>query len=158
MQFSQDFLIWVLTALLVVMGANFILFLSAYGKFRRLNKHLERMLPNGGGLEDLVNRYLSELAQLQEARVQLEQRLAQLEKWAETAVSRVGLVRYNAFPGVGGDQSFSLALLKGNGEGIVISGIYGRDDTRVYAKPVKDGQSTYQLSTEEQSIIDALMH
>ncbi len=156
MQFGQDFIIWVLMAMLVVMGASFILFLTAYGKFRRLNKHLEEMLPNGGGLDDLVNRYLSEFEQIQQAQVRLEERVAQLEEWTETAVSKVGLVRYNAFPGVGGDQSFSLAFLKGSGEGIVLSGLYGRDETRVYAKPVKDGESTYQLSDEEKNVLQAL--
>ncbi|HZD16547.1 MAG TPA: DUF4446 family protein [Actinomycetota bacterium] len=71
----------------------------------------------------------------------------------EGAVRRVGLVRYDAFEDVGGRLSFSCALLDDRGHGVVVTSINGRQDTRVYAKPIVDGKSRYNLSTEEDEAI-----
>jgi hypothetical protein len=63
---------------------------------------------------------------------------------------RRGLVRFNPFAGTGGNQSFCLALLDGEDNGLVISSLHSREVTRIYAKPIKKGKSAgYQLSTEE---------
>lgn len=71
----------------------------------------------------------------------------------EGAVSKVGLVRYDAFEDVGGRLSFSCAMLDDHGNGVVVTSINGRQDTRVYAKPISDGRSSYNLSTEEDEAI-----
>jgi hypothetical protein len=71
----------------------------------------------------------------------------------EGAVRHVGLVRYDAFEDVGGRLSFSCALLDDHGTGVVMTSISGRQDTRVYAKPVAEGQSPYNLSVEEEEAI-----
>ena len=71
----------------------------------------------------------------------------------EAAVRHVGLVRYDAFEDVGGRLSFSCALLDDHGTGVVMTSINGRQDTRVYAKPVTDGRSAYNLSGEEEEAI-----
>ena len=71
----------------------------------------------------------------------------------EGAVRRVGLVRYDAFEDVGGRLSFSCALLDDHGGGVVMTSINGRQDTRVYAKPISDGRSSYNLSIEEEEAI-----
>jgi hypothetical protein len=70
-----------------------------------------------------------------------------------STVQRVGLLRYDAFEDVGGRLSFSCALLDDDGTGVVLTSINGRQETRVYAKPVTAGTSSYNLSTEEQESI-----
>jgi hypothetical protein len=65
----------------------------------------------------------------------------------------VGLVRYDAFDDMGGHLSFSAALLDAAGNGVVITSINGRQDTRCYAKPVRGGESEYNLSAEEEAAI-----
>jgi len=69
------------------------------------------------------------------------------------AVRHVGLVRYDAFEDVGGRLSFSCALLDDYGSGVVMTSINGRQDTRVYAKPISEGRSSYNLSSEEEDAI-----
>jgi uncharacterized protein DUF4446 len=69
------------------------------------------------------------------------------------AVRHVGLVRYDAFEDVGGRLSFSCALLDDHGSGVVMTSINGRQDTRVYAKPISEGRSSYNLSSEEEDSI-----
>jgi uncharacterized protein DUF4446 len=71
----------------------------------------------------------------------------------EGAVRHVGLVRYDAFEDVGGRLSFSCAMLDDHANGVVVTSINGRQDTRVYAKPVNDGKSPYNLSVEEEEAI-----
>jgi hypothetical protein len=69
------------------------------------------------------------------------------------AVRHVGLVRYDAFEDVGGRLSFSCAMLDARGHGVVVTSINGRQDTRVYAKPISDGKSPHNLSVEEEEAI-----
>ncbi|MEJ5310407.1 MAG: DUF4446 family protein [Anaerolineae bacterium] len=64
-----------------------------------------------------------------------------------------GMVRYSAFENVGGDQSFSLALVDARGNGAMLSGLHARDDARVYAKPLTQWRSSYSLSAEEQQAL-----
>ncbi len=73
------------------------------------------------------------------------------------SVSHVALVRFDAFEDVGGRLSFSCALLDDHGTGVVLTSINGRQETRVYAKPVTMGSSSYNLSTEEAEAIREAM-
>jgi hypothetical protein len=69
----------------------------------------------------------------------------------------VALLRYDAFEDVGGRLSFSCAMLDDHGTGVVLTSINGRQETRVYAKPITDGGSTYNLSSEEEEAIRQAM-
>jgi hypothetical protein len=66
---------------------------------------------------------------------------------------RVGVVRYNPFPEMGGNMSFSVALLDARSNGVVISVLNDRQGSRVYGKPVEAGVSPQKLSDEEQQAI-----
>ncbi len=105
------------------------------------------------GLEHLLKEVLGKMKdadkQLEEVKF-FEQKL--LEK-LPPCIQKVGLVRFNAFSDIGGDQSFALALLDGKNKGVVISSLYGRNEARVYAKQVEGGQSSYPLSEEEQKAL-----
>ncbi len=84
-----------------------------------------------------------------------EERLTELERIARSEVARVGFVRYNAFDDVGSDLSFALALLNGEGDGVVLTSIYSREETRTYGKAVKGYASVVDASREERAAIDA---
>lgn len=69
----------------------------------------------------------------------------------------VGVTRYDAFEDMGGQMSFSAALLDDQGNGIVVTAINGRTEARTYAKMVEGGESDFTLSPEErQAITEAL--
>jgi hypothetical protein len=80
--------------------------------------------------------------------------LKSLEKKVQSSVQKVGIIRFNPFKESGGDQSFSIALLDENDNGVVITSLYGRQDNKVFAKPVKNGKSKYLLSEEERRAIE----
>ncbi len=92
--------------------------------------------------------------------VKIEKDLEDINKWNEKlqgvcdiAITKVGVVRFNPFNDVGGDQSFVIALLDSKNSGVVISSLYSREGTRIYAKPIVDGDSKYNLSDEEKEAI-----
>lgn len=80
-----------------------------------------------------------------------------LQKIANISVQKVGVVRFNPFKDTGGDQSFAIALLDKDNNGLVISSLYSREGTRVYTKPIEKGISSYHLSDEEKQAITKAM-
>ena len=76
---------------------------------------------------------------------------------ASRGIQKVGLVRYNPFGDIGGDQSFAIALLDAYDNGLIISSLHSKEGTRVYAKPIKKGKSSYQLSDEEKKAVEEAM-
>lgn len=68
-------------------------------------------------------------------------------------IQRVGILRYNPYGDTGGDQSFSLALLSGKGNGIILTSLHTRSGTRVYAKEIIEGKSKLQLAKEEKEVL-----
>lgn len=76
-----------------------------------------------------------------------------LSSLAALSLQKISMVRFNPFGDVGGDQSFSLAMLDGHDSGLIITSIHGRSGTRVYAKPIDLGKSKYSLSAEEKKAL-----
>ncbi len=69
-------------------------------------------------------------------------------------IQKIGIIRYNAFENTGSDLSYSIALLNESNDGIVLTGIHGRAETMSYAKPISNGESSYNLSIEEMQALD----
>jgi hypothetical protein len=93
---------------------------------------------------------------LAEIRTRLESLEGTVGRVAESlprSIQGVGVVRYNPFPEVGGSMSFSLALLDGRANGVVVSVLTNRDGSRVYGKAVENGDSSYPLSDEERQAL-----
>ena len=84
----------------------------------------------------------------------LEEANEKLSRKLNNSLQKVGIVRFNPFKEIGGDQSFSIAVLDADNNGFVITSHYGRESNRVYAKPVGNGNSSYPLSKEEQEAIN----
>ena len=77
-----------------------------------------------------------------------------LDKDLEGCVQKVGIYRYSAFQDTGSDLSFTLALLDEHNNGVIFNGIYSREMSNIYAKPIENGNSKYTLSDEEKIAID----
>jgi uncharacterized protein YlxW (UPF0749 family) len=101
----------------------------------------------------LLTRHEESIAKLKVAVRQLAGEQQRQTELMLTALQRIGLIRYDAFEDMGGHLSFSAALLDANGDGVVVTSINGRQDTRCYAKPVEGWNSTHNLSEEEEAAI-----
>ena len=80
--------------------------------------------------------------------------VALLQEQVYYSLQRVGVVRFHPFDDTGGDQSFAMVLADAYGNGVVMSSLYRRGDSRIFAKPLMQWQSSYALSTEEQQAIE----
>ena len=93
------------------------------------------------------------LKKLEENFEKVSKEIENLQKEGRFSIQKVGIIRFNPFSEVGGDQSFSLAILDADDNGIVITSLYTREENRVYGKPIKRGASEYSLSVEEKEAI-----
>jgi hypothetical protein len=108
---------------------------------------------SGGNLETVLQDHIGRVNDVA-GRVEEVAQLAQhLETAAQYSLHQVGMLRYNPFHDTGGDQSFAIALADGHGNGVLLSSLYARDMTRVYAKPLLSWGSTYSLTDEEKQAI-----
>jgi hypothetical protein len=112
---------------------------------------------SGGRADDMVAATLDgqgrTLDRLEAAIRQIAQEVTRVDGQLQAAVQNVSVVRFDAFDDMGGRLSFSAAILDARGDGMVITGINGRQDTRVYSKPVRNGTSPHNLSDEEEVAI-----
>jgi len=97
---------------------------------------------------------LSQFKDLEKNFEKLSEELENLKKESKFNIQKVGIVRFNPFAEVGSDQSFSIALLDSNDNGVVITSLYTREGNRVYGKPIKGSTSEYSLSEEEKKAIE----
>jgi hypothetical protein len=107
----------------------------------------------GQSLEAILDAHLATVHELERQVDALATRSAVLETVQRKAVQRVGLIRFNPFEDTGGNQSFALALLDRNGDGLIVSSLHARTLTRVYGKAVVGGKSEAALSDEESAAL-----
>lgn len=135
---------------------NCILLISNIKKTNRVKTKYNRFM-NGlsdRNMEELLETCVSSVNSVSAKNRELELEINTIERTLLQCIQKVGIVRFNAFDNVGSDLSFAIALLDNNDSGVVISGIYARDTSSTYAKPVSTGKSKYTLSAEEIQAID----
>jgi Protein of unknown function (DUF4446) len=120
---------------------------------RMLTVHDELIAADGGSAADRLSALDSGLANARTTLERVTERLGELEALAATDLSCVGFVRYDAFEDTGSDLSYALALLNRSGDGIVLTSIYSRTDTRTFGKAVKSFQPAANASEEEMRAI-----
>lgn len=146
---------WVIATLLGSIVLLFVWVLALSIRVGGLRKRYRKMMADTGidNLEQLIMQ-LQHNDQQQQSKLQMQEEQLQLVRRALSEMKgRIGVHRYNAFTGQGSDLSFSLAIINEMQDGVIVSGIHGREETYVYAKPLKQGESNYALSPEEKKAI-----
>jgi Protein of unknown function (DUF4446) len=152
-----------ITPIVIALGALLLfaiaLIVYLFRRTRRIEADCELLMRDGRGqnfaeiVSDNINQVyglLREVERLSDQYVQVLRRMA-------GAMQHVGVVRFDAFRDLGGLMSFAIAMLDDRGNGLVISSIYGRTESRTYAKPVVERSSSYELSPEEREAIRLAM-
>lgn len=109
-------------------------------------------------LEEVISGQLKRIKRIEDDVKKLSEWNDKLQKICDISITKVGVVRFNPFKDTGGDQSFVIALLDSNNNGLVLSSLYSREGNRIYTKPIQDGTSSYNLSDEEQEAIKKAIH
>jgi hypothetical protein len=130
---------------------------SIVGSGSRRSKEPAGPIQMSEALRGLLTGQAQRIERLEQAARALNATDKRQQSLIDGSVRHVSLLRFDAFEDVGGRLSFSCALLDEHGSGVVITSINGRQETRVYAKPVAGGASSYNLSTEEAEAIRQAM-
>ncbi|TMG56281.1 MAG: DUF4446 family protein [Chloroflexi bacterium] len=153
MQLDERTLSIALPVLVVMMAALALWLALLQRSYSALRQRLRRLVPEGAGFDEVLDRQHRRLEDVAGRVDALNKLHRELEELTQRSIQKVGVVRFNPFADTGGDQSFAIALLDAEGNGVVLSSLHSRADTRIFAKQVLAGRSRHQLSDEEQDAI-----
>jgi hypothetical protein len=147
----------VLLCLLILLG---FWILRVQLRAHRLETRIDEVLAgvSGNNTAQMLVEYLQTVRATAGAVQRMQEEHERIVSLMPSVVRHVGLVRFSPFHDTGGDQSFALALLDGKGDGVVVTGLHSRHDSRLYAKPVARGASTYSLTPEEREAMQRAVH
>lgn len=143
--------VWAAAAL----GAFFIWLTVLTFLVLRQNNFLKNLFPKDNS-RDIRNKFkeiLEAISGFEKNNQILENRITEFKKEGLSYIQRLAVLKYNPYNDTGGDQSFSLAILNGKWDGIVITSLHSRSGTRIYLKDIKAGKSSLELSKEEKTVL-----
>lgn len=104
-------------------------------------------------IDGLLVKTLTELESNKMELTHLQEKYIALHEQVQGCLQHVKVNRYDAFDAMGGEMSYSILLSNAKDEGIILTSIYGRTESRCYAKDIKNGKSKYPLAEEEKELL-----
>lgn len=150
--FSQPIIPVIITAICLVL---FMIVLVQGIQISRLKKRMKRFFTGSDGrnIEEQLGKLFDHIEDCRNKQDDQQFTLNRLSQRLSQSAGNLAVIRYNAFGDVGSDLSFSLALIDEHQNGVVLTSIYGREESRTYAKPIEGGKSMYNLSEEELAVL-----
>lgn len=133
-----------------------ILFIINYIRLANMKKSYDKFmkkLGKGENIEEMLKNHLEKVEIVHKQNEEILDYCRKIDNDFGKTISKIGIIRYSAFKDTGSDLSFTLALLNKHNDGVVLNGIYSREMSNIYAKPIKNAESTYTLSNEEKQAI-----
>ena len=118
------------------------------------DKNFMEKLEDGKNIKEDLEKYMTRVSTTEEEIRKLSVYYKDLDKKTKKCLQKIGIVRYNAYKDTGSDLSFAVCLLDEKNNGVVFNGIYSRDMSNIYAKPIENGTSKYKITPEEQEAIN----
>lgn len=145
----------VVILLIIIVFILFILLASTTRRVAIMNQKFKALMSGkkGADLEKIIRIRFKEMDKLKANAKRITREHKQLKKNVSHSISRYGLVKYNAFDDVSGKQSFVVALLDEEGNGLILNSMHSRDSSYTYAKEIVNGESFIPLSDEEKQAI-----
>ena len=134
----------------------FILYVINIIKLRKIRKEYKKFMEkvgNGTNLEEILGKHIDKMNKVIAKNEELQDFCVRLDTDMKNCIQKVGIYRYNAYKDTGNDLSFTVALLNEKNDGVVFNGIYSREMSNIYAKPIIKGESKYRITEEEQEAI-----
>ena len=150
---SDNYLL-ILTLIIVFLLIGFISLLISNIKLNSRYKDFMRKLGKGKNIEEDLENFMYKVDRVEKQNAEITNFCKNLDEDISKCIQKVGIVRYSAFKDTGSDLSFAVALLDEKNNGVVFNGIYSREMSNIYAKPVENGNSRYTLSDEEIQAIE----
>ena len=147
-------------SIIIILIINFVLFIAVIisnariSKMNKNNREFMQKLGTGKDISEDINSYMERIIALEEALSETHSYCKQLENKVKNCMQKIGIVRYNAYNDAGNDLSFAVALLDEKNNGIVFNGIYSREMSNIYAKPIVGGKCKYNMTKEENEALN----
>ena len=142
-----------LSVIIIILLIGFIILLIGNMKLKEKYRKFMQKLGNGKNLEEDLSNFMYKVDRVERQNAEIMNFCKNLDEDLTKCIQKVGIVRYSAFKDTGSDLSFAVALLDEKNSGVVFNGIYSREMSNIYAKPVENGNSSYTLSEEEAEAI-----
>ena len=149
---TDNFLL-MLSIMVGILTIGFISILYSNIKLKNKYNKFMKKIGNGKKIEEDLENYMYRVERVERQNAEIISYCKNLDDEVAKCIQKVGMVRYSAFKDTGSDLSFAVAMLDENNDGVVFNGIYSREMSNIYAKPVKKGVSEYTLSEEEKEAI-----
>jgi len=122
----------------------------------KTEKRLKRffMGKKANNLEDTIVILENDIARLKKSRESTEKELIEINTKLKKSIRGLETIRFNPFPDQGSNQSFAIGMLNEENDGLVLSSLYSRERMSIFAKPIKNGKSEYELTTEEKEALE----
>lgn len=105
-------------------------------------------------LEKVMVELGEQMKELQENQAKMQKHSIIVDKRLNKSIRNIEMIRFNPFIDAGSNQSFAISLLNDEGNGVVMSSLYARDRMSIFAKPIKNGKSEFELSDEEKEVLE----
>ena len=105
-------------------------------------------------LEEMIVLVGKKINQLEETQAKIDKHLMIVDGRLDKSIRNIETIRFNPFVDAGGNQSFAIALMNDEKNGVVISSLYARDRMSIFAKPIINGKSEFELSSEEKDVLE----
>lgn len=151
---KMDSYVLILNFIIILLFIGFIVLLVNNIKMNSKYKKFMKKLGNGKNLEEDLEKFMNKVDKVEKQNTEIINFCRDLDENLSKCIQKIGIVRYSAFKDTGSDLSFAVALLDENNNGVVFNGIYSREMSNIYAKPVENGNSKYTLSNEEIEAIE----
>ncbi len=144
-----------LIALFILIIISFVIIFYLMANIRKRNRELSRLLSgtSAGDLEDIILERFADMDAVKNNSKRLTKEHKEIQETLSSCINKIGLVKYNAFDGMGGNLSFALALLDSKNNGVVLNCMHSREGCFAYAKEIIGGESYVVLSDEEKEAI-----
>ena len=149
---TDNFLL-MLSIMVGILTIGFISILYSNIKLKNKYNKFMKKIGNGKNIEEDLENYMYRVERVERQNAEIISYCKNLDDEVAKCIQKVGIVRYSAFKDTGSDLSFAVAMLDEKNDGVVFNGIYSREMSNIYAKPVKNGVSEYTLSEEEKEAI-----
>lgn len=152
--FNTNIYLIILSVISLISFIGLIIVIIKINKQNERYKIMLQKLGNGNNIEKDLEKYINRAETISNQNGEILNYCQNIDNNIRKCIQKVGMVRYNAFQDTGSNLSFAVALLDNNNTGIVLNGIYSRDGSNIYSKPIQQGKSDFVLSNEEKEAIN----
>lgn len=154
-EFIKDFDVYIILGLTIITLIMLVVLIVNNASISKLSRKYRKFMRGGKdkNIEELLEELLGKVDGAVERADEVKSMYNSIDKRLNGCVQKVSIMRYKAFDNMGSALSFSIAFLDAGNDGVILTGIYGRDECTTYAKPVDKGIPKYDLSEEENQVL-----